>query len=147
MREELEETGEAPLRLRARGLDDLSVISTLVQDALVPVGDIAFIESENSLVFALNRFRWEQKASADVRERVHSGLRFDSVKRVRFRGIDRGDHGRFLCLLAIAFDDGIVTLHFAGGGEVRLEVDALNCALEDLAEPWPTIWTPHHDAD
>jgi hypothetical protein len=139
--------GEERLRLRARGLDDLSVISALVQDALVPVGDIAFIEPEHSFVLALNRFRWEMKVSADARERAHSGLRFDSVNRVRFRGIDRGDRGQFLSLLAIAYDDGIVTLHFAGGGVIRLEVDALNCALEDLAEPWPTLWTPHHDTD
>lgn len=142
-----QETGEERLRLRARGLDDLSVISALAQDALVPVGDIAFIELEHSFVLALNRFRWEKKASADARERVHSGLRFDSVNRVRFRGIDRHDRGQFLSLLAIAHDDGVVTLNFAGGGVVRLDVDALNCALEDLAEPWPTLWTPRHDAE
>lgn len=142
-----QEVGEERLRLRARGLDDLSVLSALVQDALVPVGDIAFIESGHSFVLALNRFRWEKKASADARERVHSGLRFDSVSRVRFRGINRHDRGQFLSLLAIAYDDSVVTLHFAGGGVIRLEVDALNCALEDLAEPWPTLWTPRHDAD
>ena len=142
-----QEAGEERLRLRARGLDGLSVISALAQDALVPVGDIAFIEPEHSLVFALNRYRWEQKASTEPRERVHSGLRFDDVKRVRFRGIDRHDRGRFLSLLAIAYDDGVVTLHFAGGGAIQLDVDALNCALEDLTEPWPTLWTPRHDTD
>lgn len=135
------------LRLRARGLEDFSVLSALVQDALVPIGDIAFLESEGSFVLALNRFRWERNASEGARERVHSGLRFDGVRRASFRGIDRRDRGRFLSLLALAYDDGVVTLNFAGGGVIRLEVDALNCALEDLAEAWPTLWTPHHEAE
>lgn len=142
-----QEAGEERLRLRARELDDLSVISALVQDALVPIGDIAFVEPDHSFVLAINRFRWEQKASARRRERVHSGLRFDSVNRVSFRGIDRRDRGRFLSLLAIAYDDGVVTLNFAGGGVIRLEVDALRCALEDLDEPWPTLATPRHEMD
>jgi len=138
---------EERLRLRARELEDLSVISALVQDALVPVGDIAFLESEGSFVLALNRFRWEGRASDGARERVHAGLRFDGVRRVNFRGIDRRARGRFLSLLALAYDDGVVTLNFAGGGVIRLEVEGLNCALEDLAEPWPTLWTPQHDVD
>ena len=142
-----QELGEERLRLRARGLDDLSVISALVQDALVPIGDIGYIAPDRSFVLALNRFRWEKKASSDAGERVHAGLRFDTVNRVRLRGIDRRDRGRFLSLLAIAYDDGVVTLNFAGGGVIRLEVDALHCALEDLAEPWPTLWTPHHETD
>jgi len=142
-----QEAGEERLRLRARELDDLSVVSALVQDALVPIGDVAFLESEHSFVLALNRFRWETNGSAGPRERVHSGLRFDRVRQVQFRGIDRRDRGQFLSLLAIAYDNGVVSLNFAGGGVIRLEVDALVCALEDLAEPWPALSTPRHDAD
>jgi hypothetical protein len=142
-----EEAGAERLRLRARRLDDLSVVSAMAQDALVQIGDIAFIEQEHSFVLALNRFRWETKATSGARERVHSGLRFDSVNRVHFRGIDRRDRGRFLSLLAIAYDEGVVTLNFSSGGVIRLEVAALNCALEDLDEPWPTLWVPHHNTE
>ncbi len=134
-----------PLRLKAFDREDLSVIAAMAQDALAPVGDIAFLADEERFVMALNRFRWERlRAGEKSGERVHAGLRFDTVKRVTFRGIDRKDRGRYLELLTIACDEGTVVLHFAGGGAIRLEVEKLACALSDLDEPWPTQWAPEH---
>lgn len=133
------------LRLRAEALDDLSVISALVQDALVPLGDMAYLPEEKSFMMALNRFRWESGDDAETRERIHAGLRFDRVTRVRYRGIDRRQRGNILSLLAIAYDQGVSTLHFSGDGVIRLEADELRCGLEDFGEPWPTRSIPHHD--
>ncbi len=135
------------VRLRAGSVEDLSVIASLVQDAIVPLGDIAFIKEDHSFVLVLNRFRWEDEGEADRRERVHAGLRFDTVRRVRYRNIDTRDRGQFLSLLTLAYDDGVASLHFAGGGAIRLDVDKLACALEDLGEPWPTTHVPRHDPD
>lgn len=135
------------VRLRALSVEDLSVVAALTQDAVVPIGDIAYLETERSFVLALSRFRWEDDADKGERERVHAGLRFDTVKRVRYRYLDLKDRSQFLSLLTLTYDDGIVTLHFSGGGTIRLEVDTLNAALEDLGEPWPTQWTPEHDAE
>ena len=135
------------LKLRARNTDDLAVVSAMLQDALVPLGDISHLADENSFVMAVNRFRWER--SEDGAERIHAGLRFDAVRRVRFRGIDRHDRAQFLSILAIAFegDDGAgsVEIHCAGGGAIRLDVGGLYCVLEDFGEPWPTQWTPGHE--
>jgi Protein of unknown function (DUF2948) len=133
-------------RLSARSVEDLAVVAALLQDAIVPLGDIAFIEGTHSFVLVLNRFRWETGEGAGERERITSGLRFDTVKRVQYRGIRRDDRSQFLSLLTISYDNGIVVLHFAGGGTIRLEVDALRCAMEDFGEPWPTPSTPTHDA-
>jgi hypothetical protein len=148
------DNGYKPLRLRAEDLGDLTVIAAALQDALVPAGDMAWLRDEGSFVMAVNRFRWEasgggggaeSKAGGGARhERVHAGLRFDNVKNVQYRGIDHGDRGNFLELLTIACDDGRVVLHFAGGAAIRLEVEALVCALADLDEPWPTAWKPAH---
>ncbi len=135
------------LKLKAGDLRDLTVISAMTQDALVPIGDIAFLRDKGSFVMALNRFRWEaeaRRAGDAPHERVHAGLRFDTVRAVQYRGIDLADRGRFLELLAIACDEGRVALHFAGGASIRLEVESLCCALADLAEPWPTAWKPNH---
>ena len=143
----VEDGTEDGVRLRARGVEDLSVIASLLQDAIVPLGDIAFLKDEKSFVMVLSRFRWEEEACGGARERVHAGLRFDHVERVRYRDIDTRDRGQFLSLLTIAHADGVVSLHFAGGGIVRLEVGALACALEDLGEAWPTRSVPRHDPD
>jgi len=143
---------DAPLKLRAADLRDLTVISTMVQDALAPVGDMAWLPEEDSFVMALNRFRWEGEEDArdgDGRphQRVHSGLRFDKVRSVQYRGIDPRDRGRYLAILAVACDEGRVVVHFAGDAAIRLEVEELRCVLADLGEPWPTVWKPAHRAD
>ena len=54
------------LRLRARDADDLAVIAACVQDALVPVVDMAFLPTEKRFVLALNRFRWDLVDAGNV---------------------------------------------------------------------------------
>ena len=47
-------------------------------------------------------------------------------------------------LLTIEANDDSVTLVFAGGAAIQLELESVQCALEDLVEPWPTLWRPDH---
>lgn len=137
----------APLKLLAKDVQDLAVVSAMMQDAIVPLFDIAFLAKERTFVLAVNRFRWEHGAKDAAGERVHSGLRFDSVSRAQFRNVDRENRDQFVSMLSITYDSGVVVMHFSGGAAVRLEVDALHCSLTDLDEPWPTIWRPEHAAD
>jgi Protein of unknown function (DUF2948) len=53
-----------PLKLRAHDAEDLQAIATCLQDALVPVADMAFLKAEKRFVLVANRFRWE--ASPDT---------------------------------------------------------------------------------
>lgn len=142
----LDDRRPAALTLLARDIEDLSVISAAVQDALVTARDIAYLGTERAFVLALTRFRWEQsrEAADKAGERVHAALRFDRVNRVSFRDFDREERDRFLSVLSIAYDDRVVVMHFAGGAAIRLDVDDLVCSLRDLDEPWPTIWRPDH---
>jgi len=135
------------LSLLAHDVQDLSVVSSVLQDAIVPVFDMVYLEKERTFALAVNRFRWEAGESETAGERVHAGLRFDRVNKVQYRKIDRGERNRFISLLSIAYDAGVVVLHFAGGAAIRLEVDGLLCALKDLDAPWPTIWRPEHSED
>jgi len=138
------------VRLRAKDLDDLSVVGTLVQDSLVPIDDLQYLPDEAYFILALNRFCWETAEDGPPYARVHSGLRFDGVRRVAYRGIDRSDRGRFYSLLAVAYDRpegaeaGHVVLHFADGAAIRLTVSQLECRLKDLGDPWPTPNKPEH---
>jgi hypothetical protein len=162
---------DAPLKLSARDADDLAVIAACVQDALVPIGEMAFLPAERRFVLALNRFRWDlvdpkqapragrtqatpgtrRDASFSDRggdrpryERVLSGLRFEGVKQVRKRGIDLHNRDRILELLTIQAEPGALLLLFAGGASIRLDIDELRCYLEDFGEGWPTRWRPSH---
>lgn len=142
------------LKILAQDLEDLSVLSSTLQDALVPLADISFLKDDGQFVMAVNRFCWEDKtldADDGPFYRTLAGLRFDHVRQVSYRGLERGKVDAVHELLTIAYDAGSdgqpgqVVLHFAGGGAIRLVVDKLVCALEDLGEAWPTQWAPSHE--
>lgn len=157
----------SPLKLRAHDGDDLATLALFLQDALVPLTDIAFLESEKRFVMVVNRFKWErddagqaapQVAAEDIKgdadfydapaerhyQRVNCGVCFDWVRHVRSRGLDRRSKDQILNLLTIKAEPGAVTLIFSDGATIRLDVSGIRCHLEDLGEPWPTPWRPTH---
>ena len=161
-----------PLRLRAHDADDLQTVAACLQDALVPLAEVAFLKAEQRFVMVANRFRWERapanagpaaaaKPRADARfaegdeaagggpryERVNCGICFDRVRAVRYKGLDARRKSQILNLLTLQSRPDAVTLVFAGDAAIRLEVGAIRCHLEDLGEPWPTRWRPSHPVD
>lgn len=140
------------LKLRAVDDEDMKILSSCLQDALVPVGDMAYFPDDGRFVLVANRFCWEQPPETldpghEFFERIHCALSIDGVKKIRRRGIPRRNPARMLELLSLVVKDGVVELVFAGGAEIRLEVDLLSCQIEDFGEPWPTRWRPHHVID
>ena len=144
----------AGLKLRAGDSDDLAVISAILQDALVTIGEMVYLPEESRFVLVANRFRWEPEASGARKnfERTLSGVCFDGVSAVQRRGFHPREADRILSLLAIRVVSGAdpgakpttILLEFAGGSSVRLDVTDLRCHLDDLGEPWPTRWRPKH---
>lgn len=139
------------MRLRAEDVNDLRVISACVQDALVPVSDIAYLKEDGRFVLVANRFRREAgKGSGRAGERILSGLSFEDVERVQRRGLAAGAVDGFLSLLSVelvrAGEHGAtVELRFSGGATVRLTASRLQARLQDMGEGWPTQWAPTHD--
>jgi hypothetical protein len=136
----------ASLRLLAQDADDLAVISAALQDAVAKVGDIAFEPRARVLTVALNRFRWE----AGRGERVRSALQIAGVLKVETRKIRRDAPEAVVELLAVTFEagespGGVVTLSFAGGGDLRATVECVEAVLADVSAPWRTPRTPRHE--
>ena len=162
---------EKPLKLRALDPADMDVIAAVLQDALVPVSDMAYLAEEKRFVLVANRFCWDGDPAGDQRpaapapepadddasfedaegappfKRVNAALCFDKVERVRYRGLKPGGNDEILSLLTITAQPGTITLLFAGEAAVRLEVQAIRCHLEDIGQPWPTRWRPQHGED
>jgi hypothetical protein len=136
-----EESG-GPLKLRAEDEEDIAVISAVLQDSLVAVGDMAYVPADRRFVFIANRFRAE--VASKGLERVRSGVRFDEVAAIQRQRLNLRDRDRILVLLAIRMEDKALRLDFAGGAGIRLEVGRILCHLEDLGEPWPTQRKPRH---
>jgi hypothetical protein len=146
---------EAPLRLIAREAGDVTVLSALVQDAVMTGADLSYDRRGRRFAVLLNRFRWEDReAAAAARrgvERVKSLLVVEDVLAVRRAGIDPRDREAVLSLLSVGFaagaeGGGTVTLTLAGDGVVALEVEALELRLEDVTRPWlaPSGRVPGH---
>ena len=153
------------LRLRAESPDDLDVIGAVLQDALIPVADMAFLPDESRFALVANRFCWESETGgapmmpgasgpaaarqrAAAHHRVNAGVLFGGVQGVRTRGFDHEDAARILSLLAIRTEAGLdateITLICAGAASIRLRVAGIDCRLDDIGEPWPTAWRPSH---
>jgi len=134
------------LKLLARDAEDLAVISAVLQDALIPVSEMAYLPEERRFVVVANRFRWERSPAAPRRngERRLAGLSISGVTAVRRRGFSLAEPDRILVLLAIRQVAGALQLDFAGGASIRLETEEIVCHLDDLGEPWPTRWQPRH---
>jgi len=127
----------APLKLRAHDAEDLGALATCLQDALVPLADVAYLKAEKRFVMVANRFMWERSAQdvpvpapgdeagdeggdqgADARfeeaeagpryYRVNCAVYFDWVRDVRFRGLNPREKDQILNLLTIEVEPGAV---------------------------------------
>ncbi len=137
------------LALIARDGEDLEVISSVLQDAIVPVNEIAFIEEESRFVLIASRFCREDGDSGEetrnaVFERVNCALRFDRIGAVKRRNLDPARLTGVLSLLAIRSGAEYIDLVFSGGGTIRLIADEVACRIDDLDLRWPTRLKPDH---
>jgi hypothetical protein len=138
------------LKFIALDRDDLEVVSAHLQDATVKVADVLWRPSEKRIVIALNRFDWTgANGSGHDFRRCRAALRFDRVLACKCKSVDPAGKQAVLNLLAVEFEEtdapaGAVILHFSGGGQLRLEVECLECELADLGPSWTTEACPGH---
>jgi hypothetical protein len=135
------------LRLLAEDADDLTVIAAALQDAVGKIGDISYEPAARRLTLVFNRYRWEGKGG----ERVRAALQLGSVMKVQARKLRRNANDAVIELLSVSFEmgeapGGVVTFTFAGGGDLRCEVECLDAVLADVSDPWSTPRTPQHEA-
>jgi hypothetical protein len=139
------------LKLIALDAEDLRVLSCHLQDAVIRVEDMAYLKTEMRFAAIANRFDWERAEQDQDRQfqRRRSGVRFERVNAVKVQGIDLKRKDAVLELLAVTFEpndepSGILTLRFAGGGAIRLEVECIEAELRDLGAAWSTRHKPDH---
>ncbi|HRN89950.1 DUF2948 family protein [Hyphomicrobium sp.] len=146
----------ADLKLLALDDEDLAVIAAHLQDAVLRVGDMAYLKADRRFAVVVNRFDWDHAVRSEGKTqryiRRQTGVRVEHVLGAKVSGIDLTDKERVLSLLTLTFEPGeaphgAVTLTFAGGGAVRLEVECLEAALNDLGAAWATRRKPEHAGD
>lgn len=146
------------LKLIALDAEDLAVLSAHLQDAVMTVGDMAYLPREKRFALVANRFDWEAAVQAEVTGapngrtpcvRRRAGMHLERVLSARVRGIDLAQKQSVLNLLAVQFDEaqapsGTVSFLFSGGAEVQLDVECLEVGLEDLGPAWDAKGVPCH---
>ena len=138
------------LKLIALDAEDLQVVSSCCQDAVLKVGDLDFLASKKQFTLSLNRFVWELDGKTKIPERRKSVLHFARVNSVKVSGIDRANKEIVLSLLAVLFEagdepSGEIELVFAGDGAIKLNVECIEAQLADMPAAWEAKGRPSHD--
>jgi hypothetical protein len=139
---------DQPLKLRAVDIEDLTVLAACLQDAILPISDIAYLPEQRSFAFVANRFRWERTGTEPSFERINCGVCFHNVRAARLKRIDRRNRGLLLDLLTVSAEEiegGYeVSLICADDRVIRLELDGIEVTAEDYGLSWPTATAPSH---
>ncbi len=143
------------LKLIALDKDDLEIISAHLQDAVMRVGDLAYQPAYKRMAALTNRFNWENVHSSSRKrkkqyERRRSAIRIERVLGAQVQNIDLSRKDDVIELLAISYEpseepEGNISLIFAGGGTIRLQVECIEVELNDLGAAWETKNKPEHD--
>ena len=151
-----EDGGDKPLRLKALDTHDLTVLSSLTQDAVFPASEMKWDRKARRFAVLINRFRWEDDANVKGArrqvERVQSVLSIEYVTAVQTQGVQAGDADMVLSLLAITFEAGLdgtgrIILTLSGDGAIGVDVEAVEVLLRDVTRPYiaPSRKVPKHD--
>lgn len=140
------------LRLRAVDAEDLSVIAACLQDALIPLSEMAYLPDERRFMAAFTRFQRERTDPdrPDNLTQSQSVLAVQDIEAVKVRGLDSrfgGVRFELLTLISEPAEEGRVhiTLLFAGDAAIQLHATRIDAVLEDFGEPWPATTLPTHD--
>ncbi|MEL6686442.1 MAG: DUF2948 family protein [Pseudomonadota bacterium] len=134
------------LKLIANDADDLKILASALQDAILRVGDIRFDPVARAVSLRVSRYRHE----SGVKERIECGVRIDGVMSLQSLGVSRDNKDAFMVILDAVFEEtdapaGQLDIMLAGGGALRVLVEGLDVLLADVGEPRATTSEPDHD--
>ena len=139
------------LKLIARSVEDLRVVSAHLQDAIVNINDIANLKKNKILLLQLNRFMWEdvEKGVFRKNKRIRTVLKFENIIKVKSRNIDQAGKDNFLDFLTIETKQMIdnnyeMKILFAGDSIIKIIAEAIEVTLDDQGEAWDTKNKPKH---
>ena len=139
------------LKLIARTVEDLRVVSAYLQDAIVNLNEIANLKKNKILLLQLNRFMWEdvEKGLFRKNKRIRTILKFENVIKVKSRNINIAGKDKFLDFLTIETNQMTdnnyeMKILFAGDSILKVIVEVIEVTLDDQGEAWDTKNKPKH---
>ena len=130
------EGADSALYLGAFTPEDVEVISTILQDGIFCIKDLAWLKNKRQVAVLVNRFRWENKSEYieknSAPERVKSLLIIDNVLNISSQGIDRRDSSAPLNLLNIDLKKNHTKI-IGGINELRLKNNPIRLYKSDIS--------------
>ena len=145
---------KSSLKLAIKDQDDLLVLSSLLQDATVLIGDMGYDADRGQFMMVAARYCHDDVDGAEngIKDGIDAGrghrrlmgINFDQIKGLKRKGFSPNDSDDVLNLLAIQAEDDHIDMIFAGAAMLRLECDAIRVYAADLGEGWSTGFEPKH---
>ena len=139
------------LKLIARTVDDLKVVSAHLQDSIVNVSDIASLKQNKIFLIQLSRFMWEdvEKGVFRKNKRIRSVLKFENVIKVHSKNINQTKKDKFLDFLTIETNvmpdnNYEMNIVFAGDSIIKVISEVIEVTLDDQGNAWDTKNMPKH---
>jgi len=139
------------LKLLGKHQDDLKVISAYLQDSIITVRDIIFLEKNKIFIMMVNRFMWEdiEKGIHRSPKRIRCAIRFEGILKVRSKNINQKNKHKNLEFLAIDANETLkenyeINFLFAGDSVITLISEYIEVVLNDLGNSWNVKHTPKH---
>jgi hypothetical protein len=151
-----------PLRVRVEGMEDLEVLASMLQDALIPISEITFQFESGRFLLVAQRFCWERvgitrpttscksnmshvgSAIEDSMQRIVCAITVEGVELVQVQSLDLMNRSQILNFLTFQFNGSHLDLLFSENKTIRLIVKRLSVFAEDIGQPWPTSQRPDH---
>ena len=139
------------LKLIARTVEDLRVVSAHLQDSIANITDIASLQKNKIFLMQLNRFMWEdvEKGVFRKNKRIRTVLKFENVLKVHSKNINQKKKDKFLDFLTIETNfmpdnNYEMKIVFAGDSVIKVIAEVIEVTLDDQGESWDTKNLPKH---
>ena len=139
------------LKLIGKNQEDLKVISAYIQDSIVAVKDMVFLQQNRIFIMLINRFMWENVEKRVLRQnrRIRSAIKFEEVLKVKSKEINQKSKNKLLeCLTIkcneISNNNYEIKIFFSGDGIITLISEAVEVVMHDLGKAWNVKHTPEH---
>ncbi len=142
---------EKNLKLIAKTIEDLKIISAHLQDAIVSTANIANLKKNKIFLMQLNRFMWEdvEKGVFRKNKRIMCVVKIDNIISVSSKNINQDNKERFLDFLAIETEEMPdktyeMNIIFSGDSVIKVNAEVIEVTLDDQGTPWDTKTKPKH---
>ena len=139
------------LKLIGENKEDFKIISAYIQDSIVAVGDIVFLEKNRIFVMIVNRFMWEDVEKGIYRQnkRIRCAIKFEGILKVKSKKINQKNRNKCLECLAIKCNEILgknyeIIFFFSGGGIITLIAEFIEVLMRDLGVSWNVKHFPKH---